>query len=69
MDKHRDMIRDMIRMERDTPIYNKRIMPELFSEIMIELWPLRESVARTKTDIVLDSTAIDRLSLSDSMTQ
>jgi len=59
MNKHRDMIKDMIRMERDMPIYNKRIMPELFNDIMIELWQLRESVALTKTDTVLDSTVMD----------
>ena len=51
---NRDMIRDVIRLERETPSYNKCLLPGLFEDIIKQLWPLRESVAIVKTSVVSD---------------
>ena len=42
---NRDMIRDVIRIERDTPSYNRCMLPNLFEDIIKQLWPLREPVS------------------------
>jgi len=42
---NRDMIRDVIRLERETPSYNKCLLPHLFEDIIKQLWPLREPVS------------------------